>query len=166
MNVGIWRNKLLVVFSTGDLFTFGKKGFKERKSWVVTSGHMQTRGLHHKHVMMTHRIIMEAHLGRELRDDEFINHIDHNPLNNCIDNLEIVTRAQNKQWSRPNKTNVTGYKGVSWKKRQNKWESQIGVDGRKIHLGHFDTPEEAYEAYKTKARELNALGHKYYIPPE
>lgn len=41
-----------------------------------------------------HRIIMERRLGRELRDDEVIHHIDHDKTNNDISNLVVMTRSE------------------------------------------------------------------------
>lgn len=38
-----------------------------------------------------HRTIMERHLGRTLATDEHVHHIDGNGLNNCIDNLEVIS---------------------------------------------------------------------------
>jgi hypothetical protein len=39
------------------------------------------------------------------------------------------------------------YKGVSWHKATNKWQSQIQINGKKKHLGLFKTEEEAYDVY-------------------
>lgn len=41
-----------------------------------------------------HRLIMEKEIGRVLRDDEIIHHVDRNKLNNRIDNLQILSRAE------------------------------------------------------------------------
>jgi HNH endonuclease len=41
-----------------------------------------------------HRAIMEDHLGRRLTRDEVVHHIDHNPLNNDLSNLRVMTRAE------------------------------------------------------------------------
>lgn len=38
--------------------------------------------------------------------------------------------------------------GVSYKKRIGKYASQISKNGEVIHLGNFDTPEEAFQTYK------------------
>lgn len=38
-----------------------------------------------------HRIVMELHIGRELRSDEHVHHINGNKLDNRIDNLEIIS---------------------------------------------------------------------------
>lgn len=41
-----------------------------------------------------HRIIVEEYLGRNLRDDEVVHHIDGDKRNNSISNLVVVTRAE------------------------------------------------------------------------
>ena len=41
-----------------------------------------------------HRYVMEQHLGRALRADEVVHHKDGNKLNNALDNLEIMSRAE------------------------------------------------------------------------
>ena len=40
-----------------------------------------------------HRYIMSQNLGRPLRSDEIVHHIDHDRLNNDISNLEIMDRS-------------------------------------------------------------------------
>lgn len=39
---------------------------------------------------------MENHIGRSLRTEEIVHHIDENPSNDHIDNLMIVTAAQHR----------------------------------------------------------------------
>lgn len=41
-----------------------------------------------------HRAIVEAHLGRPLTSNEVVHHRDHNPLNNDLSNLQVMTRAE------------------------------------------------------------------------
>ena len=45
------------------------------------------------------------------------------------------------------RNNTSGYKGVSYAKRQKKWVARTSVEGRDKHLGYFNTPELAYEFY-------------------
>jgi len=41
-----------------------------------------------------HRLVVEEHLGRTLTSDEVVHHIDHDPLNNDLSNLRVMTRAE------------------------------------------------------------------------
>ena len=41
-----------------------------------------------------HKEIMQKYLGREVASDEVIHHIDGDPFNNDINNLELLTRGQ------------------------------------------------------------------------
>lgn len=94
-----------------------------------------------------HRVILQRILGRELKRNDFVDHIDHNGLNNQRSNLRLATNSQNQANQGLASHNTSGYKGVSWIKRDKKWRAQISVDGKAISLGHFDNPETAYAAY-------------------
>jgi hypothetical protein len=75
-----------------------------------------------------------------------LDHIDGNKSNNQIENLRDVTHQQN-QWNR------TKAKGYSWDKSANKFCAHIGINGKRKHLGLFQTKEEARNAY-LKAKEI------------
>jgi len=47
------------------------------------------------------------------------------------------------------------YKGVSFSKRDNKWQAHITVNGKQKHIGLFKTELEAHKAYQSKLKELN-----------
>ena len=51
--------------------------------------------------------------------------------------------------------NTSGYRGVSWSKTNKKWKSQTKIKGKKICLGHFDSPRLAAIAYDVAAYKLN-----------
>jgi len=88
-----------------------------------------------------HRIIASCFLNLDIENlEDVIDHRDGNPSNNRIENLRITT-GQGNDWNR------TRAKGYSWNKHSKKWEAQIKVNGRHIHLGLFDTEEQAREAY-------------------
>lgn len=46
-------------------------------------------------------------------------------------------------------------KGVSWNKRREKWQADIGMSGKRKRLGRFNTAEEAARAYDEAAKELH-----------
>lgn len=103
-----------------------------------------------------HRLIYAWH-GYTLRGDEVIDHIDENPLNNCIENLRACTNKQNLENKKgcysTNKT--SGHLGVRWHKATNKWVAYIHHNGQGYHLGVFVNIEDAIAA-------RTAAEKKYY----
>lgn len=75
-----------------------------------------------------------------------IDHINGVKSDNRIANLRCVTPLENSHnlFSAP-RHSKTGLLGVSSKR--GKWRAQIRVDGGKVHIGTFETPEEAHAAY-------------------
>ena len=84
-----------------------------------------------------------------------IDHINNNPSDNRICNLRLVNQSENMQNTSKWKTNTSGYKGVTWAKDKNKWGAQIWKNYKRHHLGFFDKPEIAYEAYCQAAKKLH-----------
>ncbi|MEY4838685.1 MAG: hypothetical protein RLZZ475_2544 [Pseudomonadota bacterium] len=75
-----------------------------------------------------------------------IDHINGDRADNRWCNLRVVTKAQNMWNSKRPSTNVSGVKGVSWVAERGQWLARITVHGRKIHLGQFNSKEEAIAA--------------------
>lgn len=101
----------------------------------------------------TKKIIVEAMHRRILgiQDSREIDHIDCDKLNNQRSNLRYCSSQENK-WNRPRfKNNTSGYKGVFWHKRVNKFMAAICINYKLKHIGYFDTAEEAAIAYKKEA---------------
>ena len=73
-----------------------------------------------------------------------IDHIDRNSLNNHIINLRVATLIQQSQ----NRDYVINAKGYFFRKRDNKWNAQISINGKTTHIGSFNTEEEASLAYQ------------------
>jgi hypothetical protein len=82
-----------------------------------------------------------------------VDHIDGNPSNNRLSNLRLATKKQNMANCKRFSTNKSGYKGVSWKADEAKWQAQIRVDGKTIALGRFVDPKKAHDAYCKAALE-------------
>lgn len=78
---------------------------------------------------------------------EFVDHIDRHPMNNKIENLRATNRTENMHNLGMYKNNSSGYLGVSLFKRRNKYQARIMLNGKRIHLGYFNTAEEAFTAY-------------------
>lgn len=75
--------------------------------------------------------------------DNQIDHCDVDPSNNTLSNLRKATNQQNRQNVRSKRSD--GRKGIHCTGR--KWQAAIRVGGKRIYLGHFNTPDEAAAAY-------------------
>jgi hypothetical protein len=95
-----------------------------------------------------------------------VDHINGNPLDNRKENLRLVNQQQNNFNKKIDKRNTSGYKGVFRMKDRPKWKATIGFQGKVLHLGFFDTKEEAALAYNMKAVELHGEYAKLNIIKE
>ena len=95
-----------------------------------------------------HRILIEP------PKNMFVDHIDHNKLNNKKNNLRIATKSQNSM-NRPKYNGTSKYKGVCWDKRKNKYISEIMLNNKTYYLGEFMNEIDAAKAYNKKAIELH-----------
>lgn len=92
---------------------------------------------------------------------DMIDHVNGTRDDNRIENLREATRSENK-WNQTKPiTNTSGYKGACWHKASQKWDARIAINNKRKHLGLFDSPEEAYEAYCKAAKELHGEFAKY-----
>lgn len=84
-----------------------------------------------------------------------VDHVNRNKHDNRWENLRECSRAENAKNRSRYKNNSSGFKGVIQRKDTGKYRAQIRVDGLKINLGQFDTPEEAADAYANAAIEFH-----------
>lgn len=86
-----------------------------------------------------------------------IDHINRNPYDNRFKNLRQCTQAENRRNSSKPRHNTSGVVGVLPDKRGGNvkpWRAQITINNRCVHIGSYDTKEEAMAARKIKAAEL------------
>lgn len=79
-------------------------------------------------------------------------HINGNGLDNRRENLRVVTRRQNCQNFHQEKSSK--FPGITWHKRDRKWQARIWVNGKRHFLGYHDDEETAGIVY---AMACNAL---------
>ena len=101
-----------------------------------------------EHIAM-HREI----LGLTKGDGKLTDHKSRNGLDNQEHNLRICTSFQNQHNRKP-QGGTSKYKGVSWNKRERRWQARIESSGKTIHIGNFTNELKAAEAYDRKAKEL------------
>ena len=108
------------------------------RTWgLTTSGHP----IHWASRERLHNLIMEPPPGR------VVDHKNGNPLDNRRANLRIVSPIENCQnLPRPRKNNQSGYRGVHWEKRYQKWYVSAKLNGKLYFIGRFKNVHEAGEA--------------------
>ena len=80
-----------------------------------------------------------------------VDHINGNKDDNRIENLRLAYEYQQRGNTGLRSDNTSGVRGVSWSKRDSKWEAKIQRQNRTYMLGRFDTKEEAAAAYQEAA---------------
>lgn len=80
--------------------------------------------------------------------DGIIDHIDGVVTNNKLENLRVVSLNENAWNSKIPVTNTSGVKGVAWNKEKRKWRAKIGHKRRTLHVGYFNSIEEAEAALR------------------
>jgi hypothetical protein len=73
-----------------------------------------------------------------------IDHKNHNTLDNRVENLRVYPYKKNSQHrEKENSNNSTGYRNVTYLKREGYYIVQLYIDGRNRRLGRFDDVHEA-----------------------
>ena len=84
-----------------------------------------------------------------------IDHLDNNPKNNRVDNLEIVTARENANRRKVKRTST--YSGVCWDKDRKRWRGCIYLNGKTKYLGLFTSEIEAAKAYQNALNNIIKL---------
>lgn len=105
-------------------------------------------------IMFLHNVVIERLIGRPLEKGEYPDHINLNSMDNTRSNLRVVSNSLNQHNRHRQSNNTSGYKGVSFHKRLQKWTARIAMDNKTINIGVYTTPEEAYSAYCEMAIQL------------
>lgn len=122
-------------------------------SWCISTdnnivAYIKGSGRKNRKLILLHRLIMNAKQGQE------IDHINRNRLDNRKNNLRFCNRSQNNMNAKKRKGTLSKYKGVTWSKRDKKWKSYIGLNGKFINLGSYDNEKIAALIYNEKAQQL------------
>ncbi|NDF37230.1 MAG: hypothetical protein EB156_05535, partial [Euryarchaeota archaeon] len=139
------RFKELFTYEDGRLYwavTRGASKAGSRAGTAHSKGYRQVQV--DSKMLKEHRVIYEMHHG-QIPEGMQIDHINGVRDDNRIENLRVVTQSENNQ-------NRRQVKGFCFDKSTGKFTAYIGLDGKKIHLGTYETEELAREAYlKAKA---------------
>lgn len=92
--------------------------------------------------------LMKPEKGQMVYPRRFMNGFDYRK-----ENLIVCSMKERQRILPKNRAEGTSqYKGVSWYPKNKCWRAGIRVDGKSIHLGFFQTEEDAAKAYNEAAK--------------
>lgn len=98
-----------------------------------------------------HQLIFFYHHGYV---PELIDHIDGNYLNNKIENLQPLNNQLNATKAGMFSHNTSGYRGVRYNRRDDRWIVNIKVDGKGYHCGQYKCIHYAGTVYNYVAKSI------------
>jgi hypothetical protein len=73
---------------------------------------------------------------------------------NRVENLQLLSGAEHRRKPKKIMNTSSQYTGVYWDKIENKWLTQIYIDGKRKYLGRFKDEYEAHLSYQKALNEL------------
>jgi hypothetical protein len=94
------------------------------------------------------RAVIWAETGEWPEKNQEVDHINHDVLDNRMENLRVGTKSLNQRNMLKHKGASSKFQGVSWNKRTQKWTAQAGVriEGKVYHIGACQTSDEILAA--------------------
>lgn len=92
--------------------------------------------------ILLHRLIMGV------PSDKIVDHIEHNAYDNRKSKLRICSASNNQMNKSMHPNNTSGFTGVYYDTRLDAWVAQIHKNYKHLHLGVFNSKEEAITARK------------------
>lgn len=83
-----------------------------------------------------------------------IDHINQIRTDNRICNLRDCSVSDNVYNSKTRTDNTSGHRGVFWNKQSKRWVAKINRNSKQIHLGSYQSKEDAIEAFKVAATKI------------
>lgn len=115
---------------------------EKHKHWQSYYYAMSTKNKKHPQSMLLHRFLTDCPKGL------YVDHIDHNTLDNRRENLRICTMNENSSHRKKQQNNTSGVIGVCWSKKDNKWMAYIMVNRRFKNLGYYNDINQAADVRK------------------
>ena len=112
-----------------------------------------------KTLYAAHRLIWCLVNRSDVPEGYRVDHIDNDPSNNDISNLQIVSHRRNLT---KDKRGSSAFNGVSWFKLHSKWVANLSIQGKQKNLGLYEDEKDAALAYNAALLDAVDSG---LIPP-
>tara|TARA_R110000823_G_scaffold84258_1_gene189647 strand:+ start:400 stop:897 length:498 start_codon:yes stop_codon:yes gene_type:complete len=142
--VSSYGNVKSLRYGKEKILKLGSDGFRKQVNLYLLGTQK-----HHK----IHQLVAIAFLNHTPNGYKLVvDHIDNNPLNNRLDNLQVITQRENMSKDRDGGTSK--YTGVCWNNHAKKWQARIHIDGKGKYLGIFHCELAASSAYQKALKQL------------
>ena len=122
------------------------------KAFVSRDSHGYLQGRVCGVLVLAHRAAWALHHG--VWPQGQIDHINGCRTDNRLENLRVVSATDNARNAKVRAESSSGYPGVGWHSRHNKWIARIGVQGGQKTLGYYPTVAEAVAARQAAELDL------------
>jgi hypothetical protein len=124
-----------------SLFSDGERKYAYRGKWINDKFY---NIFMHQEIAIRHNLKLK----------KYIDHKDHDGLNNQYENIRCATGSENNANAKLNKISSSGFRGVYFRQNTLRYQARIGFKKQTINLGTYDTAIEAAVAYDSAARKL------------
>lgn len=129
-------------FRTDDIYylDYSDEMYKvvKGKRWTCWGRPYPMAWINGRNVLLHHLILPSKY-----KDGLLVDHINRDVRDNRRSNLRYVNRFESGMNRGDMSDNTSKFKGVSFHKNRKKWIAYISVNGKRKHLGYFETAEEA-----------------------
>ena len=130
--------------------------------------HAEVRA-HTSYAVHTYRVqgvVKKIYMHRLITGYDYVDHANHNGLDNRRVNLRDSSAATNATNMRGNPRSRSGFKGVSWENNSGRWVVCIVRNGRRVYRKRFNDPLVAALTYDAEVLKIDgplALTNFYYL---
>jgi hypothetical protein len=118
-------------------------------SWYLNNkgyvrAYVRGSGRKNRKTVFLHRLVIYVMTGKKIEKGMDVDHINHDKLDNSMENLRVVTRSVNNKNKIKREGTASQLQGVFWDKQRQKWYAMacVRIDGKLHTVRSSLTPDE------------------------